>query len=70
MKDKMELKELVDIFSIYADQKDVEAQVTLFTEDAEVKSYVNSQLVSDLKGRKQIGDVFAQFLKNMILQEK
>jgi len=64
MKDKMELKELVDIFSIYADKKDVETQVTLFTEDAEVKSYVDCQLVSDLKERKQIGDVFTQFLAN------
>ncbi len=64
MKDKMELKELVDTFSVYADKKDISAQVTLFTEDATVKTYVGGQLVAELIGRNQIRDSFTKFLDN------
>lgn len=62
LENRVALKELVDTFSILADQKDVQKQMLLFTEDATSDTYVNGQVVSSLKGRKQIGDTFAAFL--------
>ncbi len=62
MKDKMDLKELVDVFSILADRKDAKAQESLFTEDAVVNSYRDGKLISSLQGRKQIGEGFGNFL--------
>lgn len=62
IEDKLALKELVDVFSILADKKEVTAQLLLFTEDASVETLVNGQIVSSLKGRKQIGDAFTNFL--------
>ena len=62
LEDKLALKELVDTFSILADQKDTQAQTLLFTEDALVESYVNGNLVSALRGRQQIGEAFAAYL--------
>jgi hypothetical protein len=58
------LRELVDNFSILADKKEVRKQTLLFTKDATVESYVNGNLVSSLKGTKEIGDAFENFLKN------
>jgi hypothetical protein len=58
------LRELVDNFSILADKKDVQKQTLLFTKDATVDSYSNGALVSSLKGTKEIGDAFENFLKN------
>lgn len=62
MEDKLAIKELVDTFSILADDKNATAQALLFTEDAEVKSYANGVLTSELKGRAQITEVFGNFL--------
>lgn len=62
MKDKIALKELVDTFSILADQKDTDTQTKLFTEDAVVDFYRRSQLVSSLKGREEIGKGFSAYL--------
>lgn len=62
MEDRMALKELVDIFSNLADVKDVEAQVLLFTENAEVNSYRDGKLMSSLKGRKELAERFGAFL--------
>lgn len=62
LKDKMELKELVDDFSILADQKDVPSQVQLFTEDGVVEFYNGNERQGEVKGRKQIGDAFAPYL--------
>lgn len=56
------LRELVDTFSILADQKDVQNQVLLFTENATVDSYIDGQLTSSLTGTKQIGEAFQNFL--------
>ena len=64
MEDRMALKNLVDTFSILADQKAIQQQILLFTEDATSETYVNGQVVSSLKERKQIGDAFASFLNN------
>lgn len=62
LEDRAALKNLVDTFSILADTKEAELQATLFTEDASVKNYMNGKFQRELKGRKQIGDVFGQFL--------
>lgn len=62
MEDRLALKELVDIFSILADQKKAQEQTLLFTENAEVVSIMNGQANPPLIGRKQIGETFAGFL--------
>lgn len=62
LEDRAALKNLVDTFSILADTKEAELQATLFTEDASVKNYMNGKFQQELKGRKQIGDVFGRFL--------
>lgn len=60
--DRMALKGLVDTFSNLADTKDVEAQVLLFTDSAEVISCHGSQVSSHLKGRKELAKRFKAFL--------
>lgn len=62
IKDRLALKELVDTFSILADQKAVAAQTALFTPDAVVDSYRGGERVSSLKGREEIGNGFAAYL--------
>jgi len=64
IEDRIALKELVDVFSNLADQKETEKQTFLFTENATVETLVNGQPAGALIGRKPIGDVFANFLKN------
>ena len=59
---KLALRELVDTFSILADQKEARAQTELFTEDATVTTYSGGESVSELRGREQIGDAFERFL--------
>jgi hypothetical protein len=58
------LKNLVDTFSNLADQKHVDKQILLFTEDATVESFFGEQMVSSLAGREQIGAAFAGYLGN------
>ena len=60
--DRMALKNLVDTFSVLADQKDTEAQKWLFTEDAVVDSYVGDQQGMRLAGREEIGNAFGAYL--------
>ena len=65
LEDRAALKALVDTFSILADQKDVQRQLLLFTEDATVESRSGGAPGgAPLKGRKQIGDAFTGFLAN------
>ncbi len=64
IEDKIELRELVDTFSVMADKKEARKQTELFTEDATVETYINGALVTKLHGRKEIGDTFENFLKN------
>ncbi len=59
--DRMALKELVDTFSNLADVKDVDAQMALFTDNAEVHSKSGDR-VSVMKGKEQIGKAFANYL--------
>jgi hypothetical protein len=66
LEDKLAIKNLVDTFSILADQSKAEDQTLLFTEDATVETFINGNRVSSLKGRKQIGETFANFLKTFI----
>lgn len=60
--DKLALKELVDTFSNLADEKKVVEQMSLFTDDAEVNTYIGGDLVFAMKGKKQIEEVFTNFL--------
>ena len=62
VEDKIALKELVALFSVLADKKDTQGQTLLFTENANVTSIIGGNLVSNLTGRKQIGDAFTAFL--------
>ena len=64
IEDRIALKNLVDTFSILADQKETQKQTLLFTEDGVSETHINGQVVASLKGRKQIGDVFATLLNN------
>lgn len=60
--DRLELKELVDEFSILADKKDVAAQMNLFTENATVESFGNGVSNSKLTGKAEIENAFSNFL--------
>ena len=60
--DRMALKNLVDTFANLSDTKEVEKQVLLFTDSAEVTSYRGSQMSSHLKGRKELAARFKAFL--------
>lgn len=62
LSDRMALKNLVDTFSVLADTKEIDTQVMLFTDSAEVVSYHGSTLTSRLKGRKQLAESFGAFL--------
>ncbi len=64
IEDQLALKQIVDEFSILADTKETEKQTLLFTEDALLQTYIYGKLVTQLKGRKQIGEAFAAYLKN------
>ena len=60
--DRMALKDLVDTFSNLADTKEIDKQVQLFTEEAEVTSYQGDKQTSHLKGRKELAERFRAFL--------
>lgn len=59
---RLELKELVDTFSILADTKDVDQQVLLFKEDALVTSRISGQPGNSYQGRQEIGQAFTNYL--------
>lgn len=59
---RLELKELVDTFSILADTKDVAQQVLLFKEDALVTSRISGQPGNSYQGRQEIGKAFTNYL--------
>lgn len=64
IEDRIALKNLVDTFSILADQKETQKQTLLFTENAVVESISQGRPGSKLTGRKEIGDAFAAYLSN------
>ena len=59
---RLELKELVDTFSILADTKDVDLQLQLFKEDAVVSSSVKGKAGNTYQGRQEIGPAFSNYL--------
>ncbi len=60
--DSTALKGVVDAFTALADKKDVNSQVMLFTDDAEVITLDNGALVSAYKGRAEIGKALTDYL--------
>lgn len=64
IKDRLVLKELVDKISFLSDQKDYENQMKLFTDDAISETYVNGNLVLNVKGRKAMQEAFSNFNKD------
>lgn len=62
--DKLALKELVDTFSILADEKKVSEQMPLFSADANVVTYIGGEFFADMKGVGEIEKVFTDFLAN------
>ena len=62
IEDQLALKKLVDTFSNLADTKDTQAQMDLFTDDAEVISKTGGKTFKS-KGKKDIEKAFADYLK-------
>lgn len=62
--EKAVLKELVDTFSNLADEKRVGEQMSLFTPNAHVVTYIGGKLFADTKGADEIKKVFSDFLSN------
>lgn len=62
--ERQALKDLVDTFSNLADEKRVAEQMPLFSEDAEVNTYINGELFVSAKGREEIGNAFSGYLAN------
>jgi hypothetical protein len=55
------LRELVDTFSNLADEKNVAAQIPLFTADAHINVVMDGKEVFDLHGQQQILEAFSGF---------
>ena len=64
LEDMAALKTIVDAFSNLADQKNIAAQMLLFTEDAVVETYFEGELFAAMKGHAQIQDTFSNFVAN------
>ncbi|MFU0920637.1 nuclear transport factor 2 family protein [Kluyvera sichuanensis] len=59
---RLALRELVDTFSNLADEKDVAAQMPLFTADAHINVVMDGKEVFDLNGQQQILEAFSGYL--------
>jgi hypothetical protein len=57
--DRIELKQLVDLFSNYSDTKENDKQVGLFTEDGVVNIINDGKITFTLNGRKEIFNAFS-----------
>ncbi|CAJ1192439.1 hypothetical protein CPEBRM1_ABPJDJAI_01397 [Companilactobacillus paralimentarius] len=57
--DRIELKQLVDLFSNYSDTKENDKQVALFTENGVVNIINNGKVSFTLNGRKEIFNAFS-----------
>lgn len=64
LEDQNAIKRLVDTFANMADQFDIDNQMLLFTEDAEVATYFGDTLFAAMQGREQIGQTFSSFIAN------
>ena len=63
LKEKFELKELVDTFSTLSDTKSVHEQTLLFTENSLIEVYMEQKKVFELHGREEIENAFIPFLE-------
>lgn len=59
---RIALRELVDTFSNLADEKNVAAQIPLFTADAHINVVMDGKEAFDLKGHPQILEAFSGYL--------
>ena len=64
IEDRIALRELVDTYAIYGDQRKMRGQALLFSENGVVELYFDGQLTSTLTGRSEIEDTFTAFLSN------
>jgi hypothetical protein len=64
LEDRVSLRELIDLVSILGDKKDVHSQVQLFSEDGISETYAGGTSILKLKGRKEMEEVFRDFLKD------
>ncbi len=62
--DRLELKEIVDKFSDYADTKENDKQVALFSEDAVIEIEMGGKIVMTLNGRDQIAKTFSNSMED------
>ena len=62
VENRLELKNLVDTFSVLADVKDTNTQGLLFTEDGSMKTVANGQVVFSIDGRQNIVNACAGYL--------
>lgn len=60
--DRIALKELVDTFSNLADEKRIDEQVLLFTENGSVQSISNGKANPPIVGRDSLNQVFSRYL--------
>ena len=60
---RLALRELVDTYSNQADEKDIVAQIPLFTADAHINVMMEGKEVFDLNGQQQILDAFRGYLE-------
>ncbi|MSD84039.1 nuclear transport factor 2 family protein [Lactobacillus curvatus] len=58
--DRIEIKQLVDLFSNYADVKENDKQVKLFTENGVVNIINNHQIVLTMTGGQELLDTFSK----------
>lgn len=64
LSDRLELKELVDKFSNYADTKENDKQVALFTKDAVIEIELGGKIVFTLHGRDEIKKTFSNSMED------
>lgn len=62
--DRLLLRQLVDRVAILGDRKDFKAQVQLFTADAVSETFAGNTRILKLKGRQEMKEAFAGFLKD------
>jgi len=63
IEDRIALRELIDLFAIYGDKKQMTEQALLFSDTAIVELYFNGELTSTLKGHLEIEETFTSFIK-------
>jgi hypothetical protein len=62
VEDRIALKELVDMYAIYGDERKMREQAELFSENSTVELYSGDELTATLKGRQEIENTFTSFL--------